>query len=112
MTGDEINKVVDNLAEKLGVAADKLQPLAEETVRQVQVRGLMNALIAVAVAAMIVAAGWRVRVQAAKRLDASDAVQVEMASWFITVLAVTIALIPFCNNLSQYIAPLPYLLGK
>jgi len=40
MTGDEMEKVIDKIAEKAGVAVEKIQPIAEEVVRQVQDRAL------------------------------------------------------------------------
>jgi len=43
MTTPNIETVIDKLAQKIGVAADKLQPLGEEVVRQVAERGRLHA---------------------------------------------------------------------
>ena len=42
MVSDEINKVVDKMAEKLSLAVDKVEPIAREVIDQVQNRALLQ----------------------------------------------------------------------
>lgn len=44
MNANDVNQVVDKLAEKVGLAADKVQPIAEEVVRQYTVRALYDSV--------------------------------------------------------------------
>mgnify|MGYP001569841966 CR=1 FL=1 len=43
MNTNEVAFIVDKIAEKLSVATDKIQPIAEETLRQYQTRELLYA---------------------------------------------------------------------
>lgn len=47
MDANAINQVVDKLADKIGVAADKLMPLGERALREVSGAGLATAIVGV-----------------------------------------------------------------
>ena len=47
MDAEQVGKVIDKIAEKAGVAVEAIQPLAEEIVREVQVRGICWVVIGV-----------------------------------------------------------------
>ncbi len=46
MDASQVNEVVDKLAEKVGIAADKLQPLAEQAIREYQMSQIVGAVVA------------------------------------------------------------------
>ena len=39
MTGEEMENVIDKIAEKAGVAVEKIQPIADQVINEVQMRG-------------------------------------------------------------------------
>ena len=54
-----LNQVIDKLAEKFGVAVDKVQPMAEEVLRQYVMRASVEAVMCfVFVASLIVYGSW------------------------------------------------------
>lgn len=119
MDATQINEVVDKLAEKIGVAADALKPIALETVRQVQLRGLVFAGITVLCTVVMVASLLRLTRQAVAiplRDTGYDPNGGRTAAIVATTAGVLVAtLIGFIVTavfLGQYIAPIPYLLGK
>lgn len=53
MDDKTINAVVDNLAAKIGVAADNLQPIAETLVRETQMKWMLSAVVAMIVFSVV-----------------------------------------------------------
>jgi hypothetical protein len=41
--GDEVNKVVNNLAGKLGIAVDRVAPVADKVIQEITIRGFAMA---------------------------------------------------------------------
>ena len=114
MDANSVNQVVDKLAEKIGVAADKLMPLGEETIRQVQARGLMQAGIGAMFLLVPVVLGllcWRYN----KKLDAmksSDVCPLMATGFVVGGIALIIGAMVAYYGMSEWLAPLPCLLGK
>ncbi len=115
MDASEIGKVIDKLAEKATVTAEALKPLAEETVRQVQVRGLAQAIFGGIGIALAIALVYGAMIPCAKRADKLGAKEIECA---IAVISGLIALIFFgfgiggiLMGIQAYIAPIPTILG-
>ncbi len=48
MNGDEVNKVIEKIVEKLGVAAEKAAPFAEMIIREYALSNLISGIMAVA----------------------------------------------------------------
>ena len=115
MDGSELNTVVDKVAEKIGMAAEKLAPIAEEVVRQVQARELFQGIVFAA--GFILFAGYALHCARHARAEFAACQDIEkcagwvipaIASAFLALFSVPPAIISF----SRYLAPLPYLLGK
>lgn len=52
----EINQVIDKLAEKLGMAANEIAPLAEKIVAEYQAKATVGAIVCAAVAVVLIGA--------------------------------------------------------
>ena len=57
MDATQLTDVVDKMAEKVGVVAEKLQPVAEEVMRQYQLRAVVYAVAAAGTAIVLTFAG-------------------------------------------------------
>ena len=47
MDTNSVNQIIDKLAEKLGIAVEKVTPLAEEYIRQIQTKGMICVIFGV-----------------------------------------------------------------
>lgn len=103
MTGEELEKVVDKLAEKAGVAVDKMQPIAEEVLRQVEARALVQIICASILVVLIIAASIFFE-RKADRYDKGMAV-------FIGMLLAFLGVVFLMSAISAYVAPLAQILG-
>jgi len=108
----QIERIIDKVAEKLNVAADKLQPLGEELVRQVSLAGWAQG-IASAILVIISAILFYLFIR--KAYEVADAGK-DPVGEVIGVVACGVVLI-VCVGLSvqglmQAVAPLAYLVGK
>lgn len=56
--GDEVNKVVNNLAGKIGVAVDKVAPVADKVVQEISYRGLAMAALWLALWVVVLVICW------------------------------------------------------
>jgi len=105
MQASEIGQIVDKIAGKLGVAADKLQPLGEEVVRQVMLRGMVLSAIGVAMLTLSAVSG---AIAYRKRDgDANHLMPFVMACLFSAFLGALL----LGNGVPEWIAPLPTILG-
>ena len=107
MEASEVSQVVDKLAEKIGVAADKLAPLGAEAVRQVSMVGLVQTIVfGVACAAcMVVGSG----ALAAYEANEDVAVFYEVVGGVSVVMGLLL-LMPLYYGLSRWLAPIPWLI--
>ena len=53
MDANTINQVIDKVAEKAGIAAEQIAPLAEEVVRQFQLKSIVGGLLSLGAAIII-----------------------------------------------------------
>ncbi len=108
MSGTEIEQVVDALAEKMGMAADKLQPLAWEVLRQYQMREMV---CAIACGAICVALGSFI-LRVWRRCEFTDEGP-NKATIMVVIAACGMipALVQGIIAIIHYIAPLPSMLG-
>lgn len=124
MNAQDAEKIVDKLAEKIGVAVDKLQPVAEETIRQVQVQGLLRAgfgLLSAILVGVFVCWSFRTLGHWEKKLDETNRNDRETMEWIFVGRLVTLILATLCWSgcvfvgmywgLSAYFAPIPTLFG-
>ncbi len=110
MTGNEVTQVVDALAEKLGMAADKLQPIAEETVRQVTLSGKIGCAFGLALCAIALFLGLLIPIVIKKEcLDNEDLVIPLLG--LCTFGALLVGGLAIYSGLVRWLAPLPHLLG-
>lgn len=110
---EKFDEVVDKIAERLGMAVQEIQPLAEEVVRQYQVRALVFS-VGAGIATLFFL--W-VHLHADKRLKEDIKLQggTSDSPWGVVSI---MAMIPICLffyaaviHLGKYLAPLPSLLG-
>ncbi len=110
MAAQEIGVLVDKLADKFGVAVEKLQPLAEEVVRQYVVRSWLCAFSVFGGCVILMICGiWFWRAACATKME-DDRVQTVCLS----ALMVAASLICFCIGIEYVchaVAPLPSILG-
>lgn len=118
VASDQINQVIDKLAEKIGVAASELAPLAEETIRQVSAKGLAFMISSVVliipayVFLRLARSAGRGAIQAtAASKDDSGYVVGAVFSGIGAMGCLTGALSIFFHGISAWLAPIPYLLG-
>jgi len=111
---DNMEQVIDMLAEKVGVAAEKLMPVAEELLVQVSARGLVLAIACAAacvVACCLTVMLWRRCFRhAARHADDGGGVGYGFAAMVMTAITV-VAFVHMCMGMIEYVAPLPSILG-
>ena len=115
MQGAEMNAVVEKVADKIGVAVEKLAPLANEVIRQYRLKsacyvaGLVVALLVVAILARW---AWRfTEPDEAWKADEEVRCNIRAATGLVTLLSALLALGFIVHYLTRVIAPLPSLLG-
>jgi len=109
MTGDEMEKVIDKIAEKAGVAVDKIQPIAEEVVRQVEMRAFIMMIVMAVVVTVSLLVGSFVLLKREKELLAGEPSCVIPCVFSLFLFVGCSA--GFFVNLYIYIAPLASILG-
>ena len=119
MDGPAMEKVIDKIAEKVGMTADALQPIAEETVRQVSVRGLVQAISCGITAVLLLGmiyVGYRLLCKGlqpdTKHCDEGVWLTAGIACCACGVLGAPYAIAFTIMGLMTYIAPLPAILGS
>ena len=114
MNANEVGQIVDKLAEKMGVAVEKIQPLAEEIVRQYQARALAQVVICglIACALCVVGAALLRKGNAYQEKHGGDNGAFDL---FVAATAsFVVACVPVGSAIASvmhYIAPLPSILG-
>ncbi len=90
MDSDDLNAVVDNLSDKLGVAAEALAPIAEGVVREVVLRNaVMGAgLLACSVVCLV---AWRLIIRALHK-NMEDSADLALSVTVVTLVALSSAL--------------------
>ena len=113
MNGSEMTEVVDRLAEKVGVAVDKLAPFAEEVVRQYQFRSFVLAGVGLFGCAIVACAGVLLirRGVMQRERENYDAASTLSNSGIVCCIAAVIGLGLAAVKLGDALAPLPALLG-
>lgn len=123
MDSMEIGKVIDKVVEKVGVAADALQPLAEETVRQVSVRGLTQAITAAVTCVIVVsflfwifyACARRAKFLATRGKNDDEQLLPSIVGSVFAAFGMVITISTFGNlvidGLNAWVAPIPTILG-
>lgn len=120
MDPNVVNQVVDKLAEKIGIAADKLAPVATEAIRQVSALGSWYCLMASVCAVVVLICAGQIQRAAAAYYeehgpaygkDALCAARVSVCV-FIGLLLFFVGIRLVAEGLPRWIAPLAYLLGK
>ena len=114
MTVPDINQVVDKLAEKIGVAAEKLLPIATETIRQVSLRGYTVA-VCLAVLSLVTLSGCVLCAHLHIKMRTEPHSCYEGGWLAVTILSGIATLALLCTAivfLAQGVAPLPSLLGR
>ncbi len=111
MEASQVTEVVDKLAEKIGRAAESLALIAEEAVRQVSVRGLTY--VGLGVLGLVAAAALaQLTVRTLPELDEADKPPVAVCGIGLAITALGFAVAGIITGISQWLAPIPYLLGK
>jgi len=104
-----VTEVIDKLAEKVGIAATKLTPVAEEILRQVSARGM--AYIICGGAVFLLGLGfWVASIMFSRRGEIDDGGPA-ICYGSVGFLACIAGLALLVEGLSQHIAPLPHILG-
>lgn len=108
MKADEINKVIDKLAEKIGVAVEKVEPIAQEVIEQVQSRALLQGFSCIALIVF-----FMVIIFLVNYMKDNDEKYEEARLGLTSVATVIILIISMVaiGKFSTYIAPLAYILG-
>lgn len=109
MNSDDVNKVIDKLADKLGVAVEQVEPLAEQVVSQYVLRSTFWGIGSLIIAISFLVVG----VVMCHRTLKDNPHETEVAAAWAIIMSV-IALIPLAlafQNLGNAIAPLPSMLG-
>ena len=115
MKAELIERTIDKVADKIGVALETAQPITEEIVRQYQIEHLIYAFIGVLI--MLVGLGtagvlrhmaYITNEQGHHVYDRGDCV---VTSIIVAVLCLINGGVTFFYNLGMYLAPLPNLLG-
>lgn len=117
MTGEEVEGVIEKMAEQLGVAVTELEPLAEETVRQVALRGLVwgvgTLLIALLLAGIAAWSGVKAKQRRGEMERTDDGLHIfYMISVVLLAVGAIVALGIGVSHLGDWVAPIPRLLGK
>ena len=113
----DVGAVVDKLAEKIGVAVEKLMPVAQEVIRQVRLVGVVEAVTGAAFLVMAVVCALLFKrvvtvAEATGREYTGSALVMSMALGTAAVLLFILGIVFVPDGLIQYVAPLPHLLGK
>ncbi len=113
----QATELVNAVAEKIGVAAEKLAPIGEELIRQVQMRAFVWSITCVLVMLFSVAIPlivWYKLVPALNKKFGEEMGSVVgvIAGLFIPILSFVTAFGLLCENIGDYVAPLAYLIGK
>ena len=121
METEALGQVVDKLAEKIGLAASKLQPLAQQTLEQYQTRQLVNFvghLMGIVASFVCVYLTWKFTKRYIQEDSFKNVLDREEALWvrlLVFVICVSVSLgCTFAGALpalSNYLAPLPGMLG-
>lgn len=119
-TTDQVTTIVDKLSEKVGLAADKLAPIAEEVIRQTQTLGMVSTLAGIAIMLVGFLVTWKlilIRKQAiiqAVKDGEQNPVDACIGYTILTVTVPTVVLVAsllfLIEGVYRWIAPLPYLL--
>ena len=107
-----LDSVIEKLTEKVAISAEALRPIATETLRQIQLRGAVEALLSCA--AVLVAAGvfWGgMYIPRKMKLCDEDQSAALCVAGIIAVLLVIVGVAGIGSGLTRWLSPLPYALG-
>ena len=107
-----LDSVIEKLTEKVAISAEALRPIATETLRQIQLRGIVAVLsgcAAVLLAAGVVMGGLCICRK--RELDDDEQFIVLLITSAIAALLVFLGGNQTMFGLNQWLAPLPYALG-
>ena len=111
MDAQQVGEVVDKLADKIGIAAEKIQPIAEETVRQVSCKGMIIFGIGAFLLLIgIVALGVCYKT-GKKALEDDDYFPGAVISGVVCLLLFVTGMVTLLDGLILWIAPLPHIFG-
>ena len=112
MEAGQVSEVVDKLAEKIGVAAEQLAPIAEETVRQVSIRGIAYAGLGV-LGLLVATVLAKMAICVVSKMDDGEVKVIVIAIVLVAIcLVLGFSIAGIVSGISQWLAPIPYLLGK
>lgn len=84
MDANDVNQVVDKVAEKLGMAVEKVAPLCEQVIREFQMVSIMQAVGCFLMAAAVLVAGRQLSRWCARERNEDDNAGEWGAALFIT----------------------------
>ncbi len=118
--GQQVNAVVDKLAEKLGVAADRIAPIAEQMGREVVAEAWVNVYVYTAVGASILLFTWALALvvilstrKCASAVDRTMSLLVSIIVGFlVTIATLCITSEAILGAVHRAVAPTVYLVEK
>jgi len=114
----KLDQLVDQIAEKLGVVASSIQPIAEETLRQFQIAKLMSIIFcgAIFMLALLTILIWIPILKKDKfntwfdQHEALVCISGAFSAMYV-IIALPISLVHLFDSISAYVAPFPTMLG-
>ncbi len=106
-----VNAVVDNLADKLGIAVEKLQPIAETAIAETSRLGMANCCLGVVCFILLISA-TTIFLKYMKGKDADDNVVAVVVWVFSSVLLSIFGLLSIADGLAQWLAPTMHVIDR
>ena len=109
---ENVTVLVDKLSEKLGLAAEKIQPIAEEVLRQYRIEHILFTIIGVIILLVGIGTGLLlIKKGKASEDEGSDGTGLCIVGGMTIFFGLLVGLPVFVNGLVCYVAPLPNMLG-
>lgn len=110
---EQINTVVDNVADKVGIAAEKLIPVADRAIDEIAIRGLGMTIFIMVIAIVIVIAGILIRFlmlkfsKTAKKEEDKEGWQIGSTIILVVscIIAIIVSIVGAGSWLPEYFAP-------
>ena len=113
MQNVNLENVVDTLADKIGLAATQIQPIAEETLRQFQMRAIVGVIVGCVLGLLLIFPGiFCIKKALYYNKEAEE--EISFAFTVGSVLILFAAVMSTCiglGSIGDAIAPLPGMLG-